>query len=434
MKLPESMNIETFTLPNGLKVILEPIESARSVAIYTAVAAGPRYETKETAGLAHFLEHMLLEGTKSFPNAKEVAEYVENVGGKYGAFTEKDHVIYHVKMLPEQVERGLDFIHQILFNPLLSPKDIEKEKNIVFEEMKRAEDNPEVEVWDVFNEWVWGKNQTLGRSTLGYPETISNVTQEKLLTYLSMFYRPANMVISIVGKMDSKKVKKILEKLFIEENNKDFIAFDKAYIIKLAKKIKLVPYKSQQAQMILGFPNTVTYNHPDRYALSVVATLLGGAVSARLFYKLVYELGIAYSTGAYNWIGYDVGLFSIYGGFSVKNIHKAVNIILDELVRLKTVKLSERELKETKEKTKANIFFYTETTDNLASMYASQLATEKRIISLEKMEQEINKIKAEDILRVSRRYFTNEYVRLLVRGAVDKSINTELEKLIYNFN
>lgn len=427
------MNIEEFTLPNGLKIILESIENAQSVTVCAAVGAGPRHETKETVGLAHFLEHMLLEGTRELPNSKKVAEYIENVGGKYGAFTEKDHVIYYAKMLPEQIGRGINFIHQLLFQPLLSPKDIEKEKNIVFEEIKRAKDNPEVEVWNIFDEWIWGRNQTLGRPTLGYPATIDRVTREKLLEYIGNLYESSNIAISIVGKIDSRQVKKIVQKIFKEGNKSKVPEVEIVNIIRHKKRLKTIPYKAKQAQLILGFPNVVGYNHPDRYPLAVTATLLGGASSARLFHKIVYELGIAYSMGVYSLIWHEAGTFSIYGGFSSENIGKAVSSMLDELTKIKKIRLTEDELNEAKEKTKANIFFYTETTDSLATAYASQQMTENHITTLDKMAQKIDKVKVEDIYRVSNTHFTKEAARLLIRGPINKKLVAHIEQLLNNF-
>ncbi|MEK7092512.1 MAG: pitrilysin family protein, partial [Patescibacteria group bacterium] len=233
-------------LSNGLTVIFQPLNHAKSVSVYVAVGAGPRFETQKTAGLAHFLEHMLFEGTKNLPTSKDVAGYIEKIGGKSGAFTDKEYVMYYTKVKPNHLQIAIHYLFEILFNSALDPKAVEKEKGIVLEELKRKIDNPEVEIWDLWMEWVWGKNQALGRSTLGDAKTIKNVTRENLLLYMRNLYHPTNMVITIVGNFSLENAKRLLHESFETESKGKIPNFKTVHLIPQNDVIKTINNDTQQ--------------------------------------------------------------------------------------------------------------------------------------------------------------------------------------------
>lgn len=365
--------------PNGLTLILQTMSSVNSVAVYVAVGAGSRYETKETAGLAHFLEHMLFEGTKKLPNSKNLAEYIERVGGRSSAWTDKEYVVYFAKVPKGNLDIVFSYLSDILFNSLLDKNAIEKEKGIIIEEIKRKADNPEVEIWDLWFEWTWGENQSLGRSILGNKATIQKVTRQKLQEYMERLYQPGNMAIAVVGNFSFQEAEKNTLKYFGNKKGKSVPAFKRMSFIRNKLHTKIIKAETQQAQLILGFVTNISFTHKDRFVLRLIADVLSAGVSSRLFHKLIYELGIAYSAGAQSWIFADAGLFYAYGGFSVENVQVAIKIILEELNKLKHEKISEKELQEAKEKGKANIAFSLETPDAIANWYASQQITEKKL-------------------------------------------------------
>ncbi len=426
-------SIKEMTLPNGLKCILNIKPEAQSVSLHLVVKAGPRYESKGTSGIAHFLEHMLFEGTVALPSAKKLAEYIENVGGTSGAFTDKDYVEYYVKVLPGEVERAIRFLHDTLFQSTLLDENIQKEKGIVLEEMRRAEDNPEVEVWDIFYEWIFGKKQTLGRSTLGEKETISNFTRSKLISYLKKLYHTSNMVLAIVGNFSMQEVEKDVNKYFSNERRKHIPQSSNVALIKKKDNVHVIQSKTQQIQLIIGFTHTVTYWHKDRFPLLLLSSILGGTASSRIFQRLIYELGIAYSINCYNTISQDVGTFSIYGGVGEENIEIALKAIFEELSTIKNVKISEEELDFVKKKTKSNILFSTETTDALAGFYSRQLATENRILSLEAMSAEIDAVTVDDIQRVALKYLELSQLRLLLYGSIEREKISLIKKAVAEF-
>lgn len=417
-------------LQNGLNLILKSIPSVNSAAVYVAVGAGPRYETRETAGLAHFLEHMLFEGTIRLPSSKKVAEYIEKVGGRGSAWTDKEYVTYYAKVPKQHFEKAFSYLSDILFNSLLDENAIEKEKGIVLEELRRSKDNPEVNIWDLWFEWVWGKDQPLGRSTLGDEVTIQNITKKKLQDYMTRFYHPSNMVIAVVGNFSIEEAEKYALKYFGKGQNKDIPQFEKQKFVPKKIHTQIIEANTHQSQLVLGFVTDISYNHKDRFTVRLISDILSGGVSSRLFHKLVYDLGIAYSAGAQSWTLRDAGLFYAYGGFSPENTKTAIKVIIEELEGLKKEKISTEELNEAKEKDKAGLYFSLETPDAIASLYSSQQITEKQIMTPEEISRRIDEVTAEDIQRVARKYFTTKNLCLIIKGALDKEEVTQIENLM----
>lgn len=427
-------NFKSLTLANGLRIVFQALNQTNSVSIYVTVGAGPRFETKETAGLAHFLEHMLFEGTKNLPTSKDVANDIEKVGGQSGAFTDKEYVIYYTKIKPQHLEASINHLSEILFNSTLNSHAIEKEKGIVLEEIKRAKDNPEVEIWELWPEWVWGKGQALGRSTLGNVKTIQNITREKLLRYMQNLYHPTNMAVAVAGNFSLKNAERLLRKYFGAKAKGNIPNFKTVIVNPKKDVINTINSNTQQNQLILGFITGVSYIHKDRFPLLVTADILGGRRNSRLFYKLIYELGIAYSVHTSTWTFRDTGLFYTSSGFSRENTEKAIKTILEELTRLKLEKVSSKELQEVKEMSKSNIYFSMETSDAVASSYATQYMTEGRVLTPDQTARNIEKVTPEDIRSVANEYLTKQNLRLMVRGPSVKKLSRSFERLLDKFD
>ena len=424
------MNPKQLKLPNGLNLILYPMSSVQSVSVYVTVGAGPRYETEETSGLAHFLEHMLFEGTKKFPTSKEISSRIEKLGGSASAYTDKEYVMYYLKIPKKYLETGLDYLSDILFNSLLNQKAIIKEKRILSEEMKRAIDNADWEIWNAWYEWVWGKDQWLGRPTLGEEGTIQNITKKKLQDYIGKLYHPSNMVIAVAGNFSIERAEELIKQYFGKQQSKKSPVFEKLKFIPKNTRTKIIKVNTNQVHLILGFVTGISNEHIDRFPIRVITDILTIGASSRLFNKLVYELGIAYSTGSQAWPLNETGLFYIYGDFSAKNIKKAIKVILEEIKNLKKEKVSDEELNEAKERDKNGLYFSLETPDSIASLFSVQRITEKRIITPEEIIKGIDKVTSGDIQRAARKYLTKENLRLVIRGPFEENNLESIEKLL----
>jgi len=412
----KSQDIRTNKFDNGLTLLSQVITWINSVSICVAVKAGPRYESEESSGLAHFLEHMLFEGTKSYPSAKELAQVIESVGGKSSAWTDKEYVAYNIKVPKEHLDKGLSYLHEILFNPAFDDESVAREKTIILEEMQRKEDNPEVETVDLFMEYCWGKEQALGRSTLGERSTIENITPKRLKDYLKDFYYSSNMTISVVGNFKERELKRAIQKYFGHASIKKRVEMEKNTFFYPKLRTKKIKADTKQSQLILGTVTNIHYHHKDRFVMRVIADILSFGVSSRLFNKLVYQLGISYSPGVFNWTFKDTGMLIIYGGFSPNNIKLAIDVIKDELQKLREENVNSKELSTAKIIDIANMYYSFETPDSISWWYATMWATERRILSVGEIKREIEKVTPQDIKRIANKYLNEKNFITLIRG------------------
>lgn len=423
------MEYKKLKLSNGLNLILQPMSSIQSVAVYVAVGAGPRYETKETAGLAHFLEHMLFEGTKKLPSSKEVSRFIEKVGGISSASTSKEYVTYYVKVQKQHFELAVDYLSDIFFNSLLDKQAIEKEKRIVLEEYKRAKDSPENEIWELWFKWAWENSQWLGRSTFGDKSTILSINRKRIVDYLSIFYHPSNMCIAIVGNFSISKAKIFVNRYFGKTQKKNIIKYKKIRFNPKKNNVEIVTADTIQTQLALGIVTGIPFDHEDRFVIRVIVDILSSGVSSRIFHKIVYEEGLAYSVGAYSLVYTETNIFCVSGGFAKENIERGIRIILEELEKLKITKVGKDELREAKEKDKAGIIFFNESSDSLANHYASSQLLEKRIMTINELSEKIDRVTADDIQRVAKQYLNLENLCLMIRGPLDKKYKKSIESI-----
>lgn len=423
-------NILKGTLKNGLSFFSQSIPESKSVSVYLTVKAGPRYEEKNNSGLAHFLEHMLLEGTNRFNNAKKLADYIESVGGKCGASTDKEYVTYYVKVLPEYIERAIDYLADIMFNSQLNNSDIEKEKRIVTEEINRSNDSPETLVLEKWFEWTWGNNQTLGRSTLGDNRTIIELKRNRITAYMNRFYTPSGMTIVVVGDVANQSVKHYLEKYFICTKDEYKNNLLPVKFLTKNNKVKIIKSNAEQSQVCLGYVTGVSYTDDDKFPLMLIAEILGGSVTSRLFYKLVYDLGIAYTSATYNWFFKDTGLFMVHTGVSKENTYLAIKAILNEIKEIRKKLVSNKELKSNKEKLRANLYYDFEATDSIAYFYSSQLSTEKKVTTPDDLINKLNRVTDSDIKRVANKYLNSKNLSILITGDIDQGLKKNIEEFV----
>ena len=238
------------------------------------------------------------------------------------------------------------------------------------------------------------------------------------------------MAIAVVGNFSVKEAERYTLKYFTKFESRNTQDFKKIRFISKKARVNIIKSDGKQAQLILGFVTGISYHHEDRFPMRVIVDILSTGVSSRLFHKLVYELGVAYSAWAQTWSFVDSGLFYVVGGFSPQNLEKAIEVIIEELDKLKRDKVPEIELKEAKEKDKAGIYFSLETPDAIANLYSSQQITEKQIMTPEEIVEAIDKVTAEDIRRVAKKYFIIENICLTLKGPLGEDKVKDIEKLL----
>ncbi len=322
---------ERATLSNGVRVLMAPVPTAQSVTCVVMYAAGSRYETRETSGIAHFAEHMFFKGTERRPTARDISAAIDGIGGEFNAFTGKESTGYYVKCAAETRDVALDVLADMLRRSKFDADEIEREKGVIVEEMNMYFDTPRSYVGSVYERLLYG-DQPLGWDIIGRKETVRAATRETFTSYLGRWYRPERTVIGVGGRLGDGLVEK-LEELFGDAEAQPTGAYAPTEIPGDAPTVHVHTKQSDQAHLILGARSYPT-GHPDRYALQLLGTVLGGGMSSRLFTEVRERRGLAYYVFAGAGSYADAGSFSAQAGVDISRIDDAVETIVAELRRV----------------------------------------------------------------------------------------------------
>ncbi len=412
-------------LPNGVRVITEEIEHVRSVAIGLWVGAGSRDEREGYEGISHFIEHMLFKGTEN-RTARELAESLETVGGQLNAFTTKEYTCFYAKVLDEDLNLAIDVLSDMFFNSLFDPKEIEKEKKVVIEEIKMYEDSPDELIHDLFSEFVWN-DHSLGKPILGTEESIRALGREKVLDYISHHYAPDNLVIAVAG---SIKHEDIMAKL--SERYSHFKRGGKRLLEGSPQGQtveRFIKKDTEQAHLILGVPG-LGQDDPDIYPIHVFNNVLGGGLSSRLFQEIREQRGLAYSVYSYHSIYVDTGLFAIYAGTSPANTQEVVECVLAEIRDLKEKGITQGELERTKAQIKGSLYLGLESVSSRMSRLGKTELSYNRVLTPEEVVEKLEKVTLEDVQHVIQRLWQQERISLAMIGPAghDANLQEALEK------
>ncbi len=320
------MSFDQITLKNGLRIIGEHIEHFRSVSVGFWVGSGSQYETPEEAGLSHFLEHMVFKGTKK-RNTRQIAEEMDRVGGQLNAFTSKECTCFYAKVVDEHLELAMDVLSDLVTAPIFDPKELEKEKGVVIEEIGMSADDPEDYVHELLMLAHYG-SQPIARPILGTEEKIAAYSANDLRTYWKKMYRPQNTVLAIAGHYDWNQVVEIAEKLLSDWSADGFetrTVNTQPYAASMLFKEK----DNEQIHICLGYPG-LKIGSEQGYELSLFSSVFGGAMSSRLFQKIREERGAAYSVYSYPNAYTDSGMLSVYAGTNPDSAAEVYALLLEE--------------------------------------------------------------------------------------------------------
>jgi predicted Zn-dependent peptidase len=347
------------TLSNGLRVVMEPIPNFRSVSFGIWVKTGSRHETKANNGISHFIEHMLFKGTERF-SAKQIAETFDSIGGNVNAFTAKEYTCYYAKVLDEHLPIAVDVLSDMFFNSAFASEELEKERNVILEEISMYDDTPDDLVHDLIAKAAYADNP-LGFSILGTEENLLGMEPEHLREYMKDRYSVADTVISIAGNIDEHKVTQLLEQKFGSFNNQGSAA--RVAAPTFTGESLFHSKKTEQNHICLALPGC-PLNDPKLYAMILLNNAIGGGMSSHLFQEIREKRGLAYSVYSYHTAHLDSGLFTIYIGTAPKQTKEVLDITMEVLHRLKTSGLSEEELRKGKEQLKGSFILSLESTSS----------------------------------------------------------------------
>jgi predicted Zn-dependent peptidase len=396
----DSVIYKRTVFPNGLKVISEAIPHVRSISLGLWLNVGSRDEEKFPRGISHFIEHMVFKGTKT-RTASDIASYLESVGGAVNAFTSREETCFYAKFLDEHLPMAVELLFDLINNANLTPADIEKEKKVIFEEIKDIEDAPSDLVHDKFAQTLFG-DHPLGTPIQGSKSSVKSIERQDIIKYMRKHHRPDRMIVAASGNLEHDKIVELVQKYISTNSVSPSTYRRKKPSYQIARKI--FKRKSSQTHVCLGVP-AVEFTHPMRSALLLANTLLGGGMSSRFFQHLRENLGLVYSVFSYVDYFQDTGVFGIYLGTDKKNVNKAVDGILIELNRLMTQKLSDDELNKIKAQLKGNLMLGLENTSNRMNRLAKHELLVGRYVSLDETIKGIDSVSPGQIMEISKQIF-----------------------------
>jgi predicted Zn-dependent peptidase len=385
------------------------------------LAAGSRYEKADSNGIAHFSEHMFFKGTEKRPTARDIAGEIDAIGGQMNAFTGKEYTAYYVRCAAESRDVALDVIADMLRNSKFDPEEIDREKGVILEEMNMYYDTPRDYIGNVYEELLYG-DQPLGWSILGKRETVSGATRETFMSYLDRWYHPSRIVLGLGGRIGDDYLERAQELLGdLPPADTGAPGPVQPYV---NGRVSVFTKQSDQAHVILGVPS-YPIEHPDRYALLLLANVLGGGMSSRLFTEVRERRGLAYYVYGVNHSYTDSGSLFAQAGVDIKRIDDAVSTIAGELRKIAAEAVPGDELEKARAFSKGRFVLELESPQGLVLFGLRREVLEGSVPDLEEVLAGIDGVTAEDVQRVAQDLITDETLRLAVIGPFDDAARFE---------
>lgn len=414
------------TLKNGLRIITVPQKESKTAIVLILVGTGSKYETKEISGISHFLEHMLFKGTEKFKKPRDVAEFLDKIGGEFNAFTGEEYTGYYAKVSSKHLDDAFEWTSQIFLKSIIPSKEVEKERGVIIEEINMYNDNPMMYVDQLWKKLLYG-DQPAGWDIAGTKETVLSIKRKDILNYIDSQYNAKNTIICVAGNIDEEKVISKIKKYFggIKEKK----AKEKLKVIESQKEPQMLNFYRDisQTNLILGV-RAYDLFHEDRYVAEVIACYLGGMMSSVLFEEVREKLGAAYYVRTCNASDTDTGYLATHSGIDNNKLEKVVGIILREYKKMKSIKIKDKDLKNVKEHLKGKMAIRLENYDDKAIFFANQELLKKEITTVENVFKKIDSVTKEDVLRVSQNIFRDENLNLALIGP--NKNNNQLKKLL----
>jgi predicted Zn-dependent peptidase len=400
-----------FSLPNGLQVVLAPQPDALTATAVVMVRAGSEYETREQNGVSHFLEHLVFKGTKKYPRVGQVSEVLEGMGAETNAWTAESHTAYWAKAQSGKAGKLLEVVSELHLDPLLDADEIERERGVVIEEIAMYDDMPNRKVYDVWGSLLYGEDQPAGRPIAGPKENIRALTREQITGYRASRYRAPETVVSIAGGFDAAEVSRFIKRRFANLDGGRAKPKPKTRESQAKPNVKFVTRPGDQAHMVLGFR---AFKMGDRreHALSMLATVLGGGMSSRLFKRIRDELGAAYYVHAWNDASVDHGSLGVSVGANLEKAPEVVAAVMEEYARLATELVDVKELRRARDYQIGGFLMGLESSDALATHYGSSLLLRGRVVPVRETIAAVKAVTPEEIRRVARMVIREEALNL----------------------
>ncbi|MBP6963310.1 MAG: insulinase family protein [Armatimonadetes bacterium] len=389
-------------LPNGVRVISEMVPHVQSVSVGVWAGSGARDEDEQYQGISHFLEHMLFKGTET-RNARQIAEEFDSIGGQVNAFTDKEFTCYYARVLHEHLAMAVDVLSDMFMNSKLDPCEIEMEKGVVLEEIKRHEDSPDDLVHDMFARLVWS-GHPLGRSVLGTSEAVRSLTRDQLVEFMRTRCTPDTIVVAAAGRLDHDALLDQVSRLYgrLSGAKCDCSRSAPDFSVESA----LAHRDTEQVHFCIGTKGC-SHHDDSRYALAVVDTTLGGGMSSRLFQEVRENRGLAYAIGSYSASYSEGGLFAVYGGSSKGNMDEVVGLVKEQFGDIGANGISDLEMTRAKNQIRGALALGQESMSNRMMRIGKSELHYGRMLTIEELTAKVTNVSHDDVKQVADRFFAD---------------------------
>ncbi len=410
-------------LKNGMSVVLVPQKGASSMTLFVLCRVGSRYETKNINGASHFIEHLMFKGTKKRPTTEILTRELDRYGAEYNAFTGKDLTAYYIKMDAAKTDLAIDMLHDMIFQSAYASKEIERERGVIIEEINMYEDNPRMHLEDLLEEALF-PNSTLGWNIAGPRKNIRTMSRKELVGYRDAYYLPSRITVVVAGKI-VPDIMTMLQNTFGSVKREDGLDTPFNPFVppkRITDPIRYQEKNTEQVQFSLAF-HGLKRGDPDMPAAVLLATILGGSMSSRLFIQIRERRGLCYSIHASHQPLEDVGVFSVSAGLEKKRFPEAVKAIIAELKKPLRELVTSEELRRAKDHIRGKTMLAFEDSASQAEWYGQQWTFQRKIETPEERMKRFETVTLEQIKSVAKRIFRPEYMAAAVIGPFGKKEN-----------
>jgi predicted Zn-dependent peptidase len=405
-------------LENGVRIVTSPMVRKQSVAIGIWINAGARFETPKISGISHFLEHLVFKGTKSY-SCQKIKESIEGVGGALNGFTTEELTCFLVKIPSRYLDLALDILADMVVNPTLPVREINKERTVILEEIKMYKDLPQSYVYEMLDGLLW-PDQPLGMSILGSTESVSRIMRKDLYAYKESYYSPENIVISAAGLLNQERFKDKVRKRLSCLKKKGTNEFSKASEMQGQPRLEILSKDTEQTHLAIGF-HALKRDHPLKYALAILHIILGANSSSRLFSEIRENRGLAYEIGTLVKRLKDTGAFIVHAGVDNKNVEFAIKLIFQELQKVSKKPVTKDEFRRAKEFFLGQLMLALEDTMDQMLWIGESTVSLDRTHTLQQVIRDVNKVSLEELGQVSRIIFKEDKTNIAIIGPLKTS-------------
>ena len=400
-------------LDNKLRVLTSTMVHTQSVSMVICVGAGSRYESDELAGVSHFIEHLPFKGTKNWPTARDVSEAIEGVGGVMNASTDREMTVFWCKVSRLHYKTAFAVLLDMVQNARLDPEDVEKEREVIQEELRMTYDQPSYLVDLLIDEAMW-PDQAMGRDVGGTPESVAAIQQKDIREYMHQQYNPANTVVAVAGNVTHDEVVDMLAETTRDWKPLESLKWEPATDGVKGPVVRVERRRSDQTHLCLAVPG-LSLGHPDRFAFNLMNTILGDGMSSRLFLNLREDQGLAYDVHSSTSHFRDTGSLVVYCGVEPQKTNDAVRTIVQEFKGMHE-EPSEQELNKAREYTKGGLLLRMEDTRAVASWLGAQELLQDRVLTADEVVDLLDAVETSDVARVANDLLDDEKIRLALVG------------------